>query len=643
MGQRNRREEIVTTLRRRLSTAEFTRRFVKFDGKEIDPSAEWPWIAEPLEYMDRIRGAIFLMRASVQSYKSTAAELFNARQIALNAGRAIWYFPTDQACKDFAQEKWKKLIDACPAIQRVLYDSPHKNTTLALDLPFGHFRMCSANVEMNRNSKSGRDITCDEAWEYKPGWLADIRKRYTSFEENQSYRLIIPTSGENVGSEVNEIWNESDQRTWHNRCLDCHRDFVPEYRFRHELEKPGGLRFDRTEKVFHTDGTINTVAFAATVRLQCPHCLAQFAHTPALQRRLNSPAHGARHLPLNPTPKPRVHAWNWNAFVNVGWIALAEEQLKAELAQDRGDLTQIELVARKRAAIAYSEAAFIQIKTGTDDERGAYKLGERHRPRITIVEPADVTRIPTVDAFPPAFTTLTIDVQQNHYWYLVRDWWPDLVSQLVTYGKALSSGYLREVQQQYKIKDHGGNIVFDEQANQFVMPDGCGVYLDGNYNPAQVRRLAASYNWCVFRGDDCKEFRHKDGFYRIYDEVRVIDAFEGTLQQGARYVPEIRFANTPARNRFAVIRSIGGQQKRVWTFAADADEIYKNHLNAWARLEKKSPKSNETIYEWKQTAARDDLFWCEKASVVVASMAGLIGVSDGAKAEEQPEENSQQL
>jgi hypothetical protein len=630
----------MTTLRRRLSTAEFTRRFVKFDGKEIDPSVEWPWIGEPLEYMDCIRGAIFLMRASVQSYKSTAAELFNARQIALNAGRAIWYFPTDQACKDFAQEKWKKLIDACPAIQRVLYDSPHKNTTLALDLPFGHFRMCSAGVEMNRNSKSGRDITCDEAWEYAAGWLTDIRKRYTSYEENQSFRLIIPTSGEDVGSEVNEIWNESDQRTWHNRCPDCHRDFVPGYRFRHELEKPGGLRFDRSEKVFHDNGTINTVAFAATVRLQCPHCLAQMVPTPALQRRLNTPAHGARHLPLNSTPKPRVHAWNWNAFVNVGWIALAEEQLKAELAQDRGDLTQIELVARKRAAIAYSESAFIQIKTGTEEERGDYKLGTEALARANEAPapPPDSPDVAKYSAiFAPAFLTLTIDVQQNHYWYLVRAWWPDLTSRLVEYGKALSAGQLREIQLKYKIKDHGGHIVFDEQANQFAMPGGCGVYLDGNYNPAQVRRLAASYNWCVFRGDDCKEFRHKDGFYRIYDEIRVIDAFEGTLQQGARYVPEIRFANTPARNRFAVIRSIGGQQKRVWSYASDADEVYKNHLNAWARLEKKSTKSNETVYEWKQTAARDDLFWCEKASVVVASMAGLIGVSDGkATIDDQP-------
>lgn len=625
---------------RRLSTAEFTRRFVKFDGKEINPAVEWPWIGEPLEYMDCVRGAVFLLKASVQSYKSTAAELFNARQLALNPCRALWYFPTGEAGRDFAQEKWKKLIDNCPAIRRVLYDSPHKNTTLQIDLPFGHFRMVSANVEGDRNSKSACDITCDEAWEYKPGWLADIRKRYTSYEESQSYRLIIPTSGEDVGGEVNEIWNESDQRTWHNLCPDCHRHFVPEYRFLHELDKPGGLRFDRSEKVFNADGTINSLAFAETVRLQCPHCRHEFRHTPALQRRLNSPDHGARHLPLNPAPKPRVHAWNWNAFVNVGWVSLAEEQLKAELAQARGDLSQIELVVRKRAARAWSEAAFIQIKTGTDAELGDYSLGAEalHRlPDPPAADSSDEIASVVPSPIPPAFCTLTIDVQQNHFWFLVRAWWPDLTSRLVEKGKALSSGELRDIQKKYGIKDHGGNIVFDEQANQHIMADGCGVYIDGNYNPAQVRRLAAAYNWCVFRGQDCREFRHKDGFKRIYSELEVIDAFEGTAVSGNRYVPEIKFANTPARDRFAVIRSIDKPQRRLWTYAKNASDEYKKHLGAWVRLEKKHPRTGETIYEWKQVADRDDLFWCEKASIVVASMAGLIGIGDTSASSEAPE------
>jgi hypothetical protein len=595
-------------LRRRLSTAEFTRRFVKFDGKEIDPSAEWPWIAEPLEYMDRVRAAIFLMKASVQSYKSTAAELFNARQIALNPGRALWYFPTGDAGKDFAQEKWKKLIDACPAIQRVLYDSPHKNTTLALDLPFGHFRMVSANVEGDRNSKSARDITCDEAWEYEPGWLTDIQARYTSYENE--YRLIIPTSGEDLGSEVSDIWTESDQRTWHSRCPQCHADFIPDFRFLHELDRPGGLRFDRSEAVLHADGSVNTTALAATVRLQCPHCRHEHPFTPALQKHLNTPAHGARHLPLNPKPKERVHAWNWNALVNLGWPTLAELQLKAELAQARGDLSKLEVFVRKRAARAWSEAAYIKIKTGTDEERGDYAL----------------SATPLPDAL---FHTMLVDVQQDHFWYRVRAWFSDVSSKLLACGKVVSSLQLRQIQHQYGIKDHGGDIRFDEDAAQWVFGKPCQVYLDGNYNPAMVRRLAASYNWCVLRGEDCKEFLHKDGFYKIYSEIRAIDAFEGTVHNGSRYVAEIRFSNNAARNRFALLRSIDAP-KRLWTYAKDAGETYVKHLNAWVRVEKKNKAGITLGYEWRQVADRDDLFWCEKADIVVASMAGLIGVSDTA-------------
>lgn len=595
----------MTTLRRRLSTLEFTRRFVKFDGKEIDPAAQWPWIVEPLEFMDRIRGATFLLKASIQSMKSGLAELFNARQLALNPGRALWYFPTEQSCKDFAQEKWNPLLDNCAAVQRVLYENPHKRTTLAIDLPFGHFRMCSAQTVMNRNSKSARDITCDEAWEYEPGWLTDIQGRYTSFEGE--HRFIIPTSGEDIGSEVHEIWTESDQRTWHNRCPHCHADFVPEFRFKHELDKPGGLRFDRSEKVFHADGAINTVALAATVRLQCPHCRTEFAHTPALQRQLNSPAHGARHLPLNPNAKTRIHAWNWNALVNISWETLAELHLKAEVALARGDETKMEVFVRKRAARAYDVREFITISS-VDKSAGDYLL----------------SATPLPDAL---FHTLKIDVQQDHFWFAVRAWYQDVSSKLVACGKVVSSLQLREIQHRYGIKDHGGDIRFDEEAAQWVFGSPCQVYLDGNYNPAMVRRLAASYNWCVLRGEDCKEFLHKDGFYKIYSEIRAIDAFEGTVHNGSRYVAEIRFSNNAARNRFALLRSIDAP-KRLWTYAKDAGETYVKHLNAWVRVEKKNKAGITLGYEWRQVADRDDLFWCEKADIVVASMAGLIGVSD---------------
>lgn len=597
--------QVWRRLSRRLSTAEFTRREIRFDGKEIDPSAEWPWIAEPLEFMDRHRAATFLLKASVQSYKSTAAELFNARQIAVNPGRALWYFPTEKAGKDFAQDKWKKLVESCAPIQRVLYDSPHKNTTLAIDLPFGHFRMCSANVDMDRNSKSARDITCDELWEFEKGWLADIKARYTSYEHE--YRLIIPSSGEDVGSDMHDIWCESDQRTWHNRCPHCHADFIPGFRFRHELDRPGGLRFDRSEKVFHADGTINSVAFDATVRLQCPHCRTDFAYTPALQRHLQQPINGARHLPLNPRAKPSVYAWNWNALVNLSWLTLADMQLKAELALSRGDHSDIENFVRKRAARAWDLREFV-IVGKVDASVGDYELSETPLPGAK-------------------FHTLTIDVQQDHFWYCVRAWFSDVSSKLVAWGKAVSALQLREIQEKYGILDHGGDIRFDEKSGQYYFARPCQVYLDGNYNPSHVRRLAASYNWCVLQGKDSGEFRHKDGIRRVYDEIKVVDALEGTVHAGSRYVAEIHFANNAARNRFATLRSVDAP-KRLWTYAKNAGETYVKHLNAWARVEKKIKGSAGTTYEWRQVADRDDLFWCEKAQVVVASMAQLIGVGE---------------
>lgn len=606
---------------RRLSTLTFARRYIKLDGREFNP-ADRPWVVEPLEFMDRVRGGIFLLKASIQSFKSGAAQLFAARQLALEPGRMLWYSKTGEAINQFADEKWNPLLDNCPPVQRILFDNPHKRTRLSLSLPFGHFQMLSSGPIMSRNSKSARDITCDEPWEYEPGHLTEIQGRYSDFE--QCFRLILPTSGPDAGSEVDEIWKDSDQRTWHVCCPSCGKPFHYIFKSMHEPDRRGGLRFDRSEAVFLPDGRINSAALAATVRYECPHCTADLTYSPSLQSTLNRPANGARHIPLNLSPKPKVHAWTWNALCHMDWNNLAEMRLRAEIALSRGDETKIEDFIRKREARAYDIREFVHATTA-DAAKGDYALYP-YEPSGVLVPGTPAPVAPYPDCL---FRTLKIDVQQDHYWWSVRAWWRDCTSKLVAYGKAVSQSELRDIQHFYGVKDHGGEIVLDPETDQYTMPRGCGVYLDGNYNPSQVRRLAAAYHWCVLRGEDCKDFRHRDGFYRVYDEIRVIDAFEGTIHSSDRYVPEIRFSNNGARNRLALMRSIE-EPRRLWTYAKDVSETYTNHLNAWVRVEKRQPKSNALYYEWRQVADRDDLFWCEKVDMVIASMAGLIGASEPA-------------
>ncbi len=574
--------------------------------------------------MDRIRGATFLLRASIQSFKSGLAQIFTARQLYTDPGRIGWYSATDRAISEFAKDKWNPLLDACAPIQSILYDSTHKRTTLHITLPYGHFQMLTAGPEINRNSKSFRDIVADEGHLYEHGWIKEIEGRASSYEGR--HRFIYPTSGEDEGSEINEIWKESDQRTWHLVCPACKKLFAPVFSSPREPDRRGGLRFERTGPVLHDDGRINAPEFAKTVRYECPHCTADHRYTPALQSWMTNPIHGARHLPLNPTPKERIHAWNWNALAHMNWVNMAEELFKAELALARGDLKLMEEHVRKRQARAYDLREFLNTSGTLDEAAGTYELSEGPIARPSANGPEA-----------PAFYTLQIDVQQDHYWCLVRAWWLDVESRLVTYGKAVSSDQLRDIQKRYGIKDHGGNIVWDEKARQYTMPTGCGVYIDGNYNTAHVRRLAAMFHWVVLRGEDRKEFRHPDGHVRLYDQIRVINAFEGTAQ-GDAYVAEIKFANTPARNALQLLRTLD-TPRRLWTYAKNVGKDYIKHMGAWTLIDKKHPKSNATIQEWVQNGGdRDDLFWCEKASIVIASMAGLIGVSDGAKAEEKPED-----
>jgi hypothetical protein len=597
---------------RKKSTLDWAEKHVRLDYGRFDRQRH-RLLIEPLETIDRRVGCTFLLQGSIQSVKTLTATLWAQASFQLRPGRTGWYSKSADAVGEFSDEKFMPLFEDIRPLQPLLSANPHKKTRLGILFPHAPFRLLSAGVQLARNSKTLENIVCDEAWTYEPGELTEIRGRYTDYQ--QTYRLILPSSGPTKGSEVDQIWEESDKRTWHSICPCCKNPlplefFPPEPAEtigpdgkKVEVRPAGGLRFATGEEVWKDDGRLDWDLFGASVRLQCPHCADEMPWSGRLANELDQTGH---YIPLATGGRRDVVAWNWNALAHMDWRVVAELWMKAVRSLHRGDPTAMEDFWRKRLGRAWDPRQLHKKDASARrEEMGEYALG---------------------DPIPEGWLTwMTVDVQQDHFWAVVRAWCPGPVpmTRTIAAERLLSAGAVRELQERFGIKGHGGLLQINEDG-AYELPQGCGVWIDGNYNPSYVRRLASTYQWGVLRGSDVAQFRHRDGFYRIYDEIRAIDAWEGTLSQGDRYVPEVRFANDPARNLFELLRSISDPQ-RIWTYAKDVPAAYREHISAWTRQSKRRKKDDAVIWEWRQVADRDDLWWCEKAQVVVGSMAGIVG------------------
>jgi hypothetical protein len=157
---------------------------------------------------------------------------------------------------------------------------------------------------------------------------------------------------------------------------------------------------------------------------------------------------------------------------------------------------------------------------------------------------------------------------------------------------------------------------------------GISVAIDGNYDRVgRVRDAAVTHGFLVFRGRDqknnafSKDWRHKDGFEKIYSEIEVID--HPDIVGGRRRIAvQVQFASARCEDIMEDIRAI---EPAVWTWPCDVPEVWKKHMDS--RVRSPSPDKDEWIYQ--QVSPEDHLRDCEKMHIGLVSAFGWIGDGKG--------------
>ena len=596
---------------RRKRTVDFARKHIRLEYGMFDP-AKHPGCEDILDTIDAHPGGRFILKGSIQSWKTLLMTIWVISSFLLRPGRTGWYGQSKEAVEEWADEKWNPLVDDLDCVSRMLPAEKSKKGKVKILFPHMQFLILSAGKQLARNQKSLKNVIFDEPWTFDPGWIKEIEGRTTDYDG--FFRMLFGTSGPTKGSEADKRWVDSDRRKMHVKCpgKDCGQlvdlEFFPPEVVKvrtgegeKDWQPPGGLLFATGEEVQRGDGSVDWKKFRESVHFQCPCCGEKFRYSVRLQEKLKA---SAKYQVQNANAKKNYFGWEWNALIHYDWEALAEEFLEASMALKNGDYTLYEEFWRKRLGKAWDIREVLSRTKRGADASGPYKLRENWEDMV--------------------LPLMLIDVQQDHYWYVVRGFNGRGESRLIDYGKALSGGALKEVQDKWGVCGHEGELVWDDKLGSFSLPKGCGVWLDGNYRPTEARRLASAYQWGVLRGKDTELFRHKDGFRKVYGEIMAIDAYEATIGQGERYVPEVSFANGYARNLLHMVRGLDMPQ-RVWTWASDVEQTYLDHMESWQAKTVKRAKDDSYYLQWTKVADRDDLFWCEKAALVIASMVGIIG------------------
>jgi len=595
---------------RRLSTLSYLHRISgKIEGgSRMADALRLPMLPDILDTMDANDGARFFVLGCYQSFKSLVGQGRMIRNHYVRGRPAIWYAPTDDFAKDFADAKLNMLMDNLPEMRAVSYtDDKTKSAKLRRILAGGASHLIlSAKTENDRHGKTACDLYMDEPHLYEPGWIDQISNRRGAYTESESYTETYMSTGLTVGDvqggEAAKVWATTDQRTWHCRCPDCNQLFEPLYLHREKQDDPaspivGGLRY---EKRFLPNGMIDELAIAASLTYECPRCHARRPDSAATRALYSGTAERPRgiYVAKNPNAAPRSFGWNFNALALRPWLPIAVKFETAQLARARGDLTPLANCIREELAGVWDPEKYYRPEQ--------FDRYQHPTPYLMREEWADETK----DNQGNPFRFATVDVQLDYYVLVVRKWGKWSASRLHFCAICLSPSEIALHLTAEKVPAHR-------------------VFMDARHDPQKVRRICALMGWMTMMGDKAmRDYLHEDGIRRIFDQPKVIDAMTGThvpgRSQGA--VVEFLFSKNSALNRLALLRDPDSRSPDgapLWTAASDAPEWYFKQINAHFRKRQENADGSH-YYVWhgqKDDHAGD----CEAMGVVSASMANLTG------------------
>jgi hypothetical protein len=487
-----------------------------------------------------------------------------------------WVHPTSDDAKSLKQTRFDDLVNNCPAL---LAEKPlDSDLYKALEQ---QFRRATLNwVGSNSPAKlASRPIDLlieDETDKYphaspREADAANLAEQRTkSYTGSKKIRCSTPTLNNGI---IWQAWLLGDMRYYWMPCPHpgCGRDI--------RFEWP---RVD-WDKAARTDRGWDYQRVEATARYLCPHCARAITDEDKL-----------RMLPLGEwrpsvLTAPRGVRSHHISSLYAPLAACSFGQLAVRFLKGKESLLGLQGFINGDLAEPFIDQADFDAVTLPDcsfSVSDAWTLG---------------------DDEPPPTPLITVDVQKDHFWVVVREWARGARARPRLAARVESFDDLAAIHRRYGQLENTVGI-------------DCRYDRDGD-----VYRYAAMHRWICLMGDGDKEFyNHRDGgrsWRRIYSMPERIEAYIGTAHKRAFALRYFFAASTCKDIHMRLLL----RQTGDYTLARDLPEIYLTHLAAEKKLPIRDPISG--VVEWKWTEVVQDanhLRDCEVMQIPLAAMRGLI-------------------
>ena len=544
-----------------------------------------PWIREVMEAIVDPKIRLVSIIAAVQSSKTTSPELTLCYIIANLPGPCLWLDQTDEDAKDESESRLQKLFESCEPVKKLFPKNKNKQRNCTIHFSNGMtLWLLGAYNKTNLQRRSIRWLFGDETWRWPVGHMAEAEARTTAF--GWLGKCVFMSQGGEENDDTHRKFETTDMREWHYKCPKCGK-YIP-YKWEN-IEWDDDCKDENGEYDF---SKINH-----STALKCPECGEYFEDSDRMRRILNK---DGKFIPLNPNAAKENVGFHWNALASMSWGKLAELYLRAKIAARKGDSSLLQQFYQKRLALAWREFAEdyrLEIASGSynsgdvwDEEAGFNKLGEIIAPPFAENEVIAPLRI------------MSVDVQMNCFYLVVRAWSINGSSRLLWHEKVLTWEDIEEIQKRFKILD---NLVF----------------VDAGYNSFEVYKYCGERNWIALMGDNRANFFHRlpngKTVLRFYSPVKHI-FISRYVKCRMHFWSNLNVKDTLARIR----RNQNPADGATWEVPTDISEDYLKQMESEHRIK----KGNSWI--WEQIGNRPNHYLdCEAMNCAGALMLKIVGNS----------------
>jgi ssDNA-binding Zn-finger/Zn-ribbon topoisomerase 1 len=548
-------------------------------------TAPW-WNDVILDFVDPTCRQTFV-QACTGAGKSTALEALICWSVAQQPGPLLSITQTDATSAEWMQTRLKPVLYACDPLRELLPSNRHHIKKDGVYFPHMPLMLGGANTS-NAQEKSVQVLLLDECWQYSD-LITQFKKRL--HDRWNGYALLASQSFEEP-HQLTEEWRAGEEFVWCHSCPNCNEWVKPDW---------VNIKYDECK---NAQGEWNWGELVKSVRHECPHCGHLTADSMAARRSLtlrskwisqeNDHVEGFR------SRRVAAQSVYW-----IKWSDLVIQWCQASDARHLGVLQPTKDFRMQRLAEPWKEEEDLPV---LELEAAQYFQNEWQDGRPM---PDEAARI------------MTVDVQQDHYWVIVRVWLNNGHSKLLWAGKVLTVDELRELQLRLKIHD------------KRTLVDA------GNSFHGKVYDLCAKHNWVALigRAEDHFTVRGKDGkpIKRYYSAPDRVVAPTTRDAKGKRiFVTFFYWSSDPIKDVLANLRNAGSP---IWEFPQDAPPEYIRHLNSERKRATVDKRTKKTRLRWTATGRPNHMWDAEAMNVLTAQMLGILPdmVSAIPEVDESPE------